>query len=489
MGSVLNLIHDDFYYVKKPISGFHKRYPVPNGYIEEVKNDFLEMMNYYEVNFGDKESVEAHNLQNSHFDEDYYDIVPSLKSKKKIPVPQVKIHHPFLTKELGRKFNLVYVDGSNDVLDEDVYFYVIEPLQLNWKDETQVYKNKETNEIVHEGEWKVFDCISDNVVKLINEKRCKVIIDYSHEAVIDMDNLQTWYEKVKKENRIDLSQVYFFLGDLNTDRYLDCEITMLPSIYYLELLSGEVYDIKQEKSHKTGLGYNYSVPKIENLDIDKKDKHFLCLMRNCSKSHRLALASLFEHYDIWYNNKISFLKHGLEHGFEENFHLIPSKYKDASFRLRNLDPVKLDTQNFKQLDNLEVFHTNRKDFYDETFLSIVAESGFELDEIELNEKTYKPIWNLHPFILVSTPNALKVVQELGFKTFHPFIDETYDTIKDNKKRMEKICLEIEKFMNKSVEELKEWTYSILPILEHNQKTFFSYKDNETRKVKFLEGFL
>ncbi len=83
MGSVLNLIHDDFYYVKKPISGFHKRYPVPNGYIEEVKNDFLEMMNYYEVNFGDKESVEAHNLQNSHFDEDYYDIVPSLKSKRK----------------------------------------------------------------------------------------------------------------------------------------------------------------------------------------------------------------------------------------------------------------------------------------------------------------------------------------------------------------------------------------------------------------------
>ena len=55
--------------------------------------------------------------------------------------------------------------------------------------------------------------------------------------------------------------------------------------------------------------------------------------------------------------------------------------------------------------------------------------------------------------------------------------------------MEKICLEIEKFMNKSIEELKEWTYSILPILEHNQRTFFSYKDNDTRKVKFLEGFL
>ena len=56
-------------------------------------------------------------------------------------------------------------------------------------------------------------------------------------------------------------------------------------------------------------------------------------------------------------------------------------------------------------------HTNRGDFYGETFLSVVSEAVYTGTEMFFTEKLLKPIWNLHPFILVSTPYCLKKLQE------------------------------------------------------------------------------
>ena len=52
--------------------------------------------------------------------------------------------------------------------------------------------------------------------------------------------------------------------------------------------------------------FNYKT--IQDIDIDKKTKHFLSFMRGIVIDHRKQLASYFEHNDLWYNNIISFLK-------------------------------------------------------------------------------------------------------------------------------------------------------------------------------------
>ena len=88
---------------------------------------------------------------------------------------------------------------------------------------------------------------------------------------------------------------------------------------------------------------------------------------------------------------------------------------------------------------------------------------------------------------MSTPYSLKHLKKFGFKTFHPFINEQYDKEENDLKRMQMIFDELNKFRNKSNEELKDWWEEILPVLEHNQKTFINMGNKKTKKIKLLEN--
>ena len=88
---------------------------------------------------------------------------------------------------------------------------------------------------------------------------------------------------------------------------------------------------------------------------------------------------------------------------------------------------------------------------------------------------------------MSTPYCLKYLKKFGFETFHPFIDESYDREENDLKRMQMIFDELDKFRNKSNEELKDWWRQVLPILEHNQKTFINMGNKKTKKIKLLEN--
>ena len=153
------------------------------------------------------------------------------------------------------------------------------------------------------------------------------------------------------------------------------------------------------------------------------------------------------------------------------------------------NPIEIDTHEVENKYGFSPYYTDREDFYKETFLSVVTEVLFDHDSIFLSEKILKPIWNLHPFIVASVPFTLKKLKELGFKTFEPFIDESYDKEKNHVERMNKITTELDKFRSKSFDELRVWWKEILPILSHNQKVFLEYKDKKTSKTKFFEKFV
>ena len=74
---------------------------------------------------------------------------------------------------------------------------------------------------------------------------------------------------------------------------------------------------------------------------------------------------------------------------------------------------------------------------------------------------------MHPFIMMSTPYTLQKLNELGFKTFDGFIDESYDREKNNTKRFELIEKEIIKFSKMSKQEIHDWYWSMEEIYKHN----------------------
>jgi len=71
-----------------------------------------------------------------------------------------------------------------------------------------------------------------------------------------------------------------------------------------------------------------------------------------------------------------------------------------------------------------------------------------------------------PFIMLGGRHYLKRLRELGFQTFHPVIDESYDDIGDHNSR---IKLAFDSFKQLSMSDPNEITHKLMPAIKHNQE--------------------
>jgi hypothetical protein len=91
----------------------------------------------------------------------------------------------------------------------------------------------------------------------------------------------------------------------------------------------------------------------------------------------------------------------------------------------------------------------------------------------------------HPFILMAYPGTLKRLRERGYKTFSPFIDESYDNIIDGEQRLEVIFKEISRLCAFTDEQWLEWQTNIKPIVEYNYENFNSKTEFGLHPVEHL----
>jgi hypothetical protein len=90
----------------------------------------------------------------------------------------------------------------------------------------------------------------------------------------------------------------------------------------------------------------------------------------------------------------------------------------------------------------------------------------------LTEKTFKPIALEMPFVLIAPAGSLAYLREYGFETFHPYIDETYDTIQDDIGRLEAVTQVLSEIQARSAAARQELWQQLLPRVEHNYKHFY-----------------
>ena len=119
-----------------------------------------------------------------------------------------------------------------------------------------------------------------------------------------------------------------------------------------------------------------------------------------------------------------------------------------------------------------------KKLFMDTYMSLVSETHSGNDDCNphffLTEKLVKAIGNCHPFVVLSTPGYLKELKMLGYKTFAPYIDESYDDEPNTELRMVKAIDSIEKMSKNGV------PVDCLKIAIENQTTLFNrfHKFNE-----------
>ena len=374
----------------------------------------------------------------------------------------------FYSSELKEHFKINHIDIDN--IDENTnYIYLIECV---------------TQDAVYSG----FSKIPQKIINLTNQDRCKVIFSYEAEGDLDIEYFSSWYTLTYKprEKEVKFSNFYIFHCELTCEKNNKTPINFFNSTHHFDSLSFELNKIIENNNHRQldKFDYDFYRRKIKDVDIDDKSKHFLCYLRNCGRPHRNAIASYFQYNTLWDKNNLSFLKNSFRGDIPKN--ILPKQYWSSSVDLNTLPKIEIDTQNLQDTQGFDTSFSSNWKHYQETFLSIVSETIYDGRLNFFSEKICKPLINLHPFILMSTPYSLKFLKKFGFKTFHPFINEQYDTEENDLKRMQMIFDELDKFRNKSDKELKDWWEEILPVLEHNQKTFINMGNKKTKKIKLLE---
>jgi hypothetical protein len=128
-------------------------------------------------------------------------------------------------------------------------------------------------------------------------------------------------------------------------------------------------------------------------------------------------------------------------------------------------------------------------FHMKSYINLVPMTFFEYDptRLDINEKLYKPMSMLQPFVLLGEPFTLGALREMGYKTFDKWFDESYDVIIDDEKRFRKVCELTNTLNDLSIDEMALMMKDMLPVLIHNYELLKERKLSLYHEKRILEG--
>jgi hypothetical protein len=317
------------------------------------------------------------------------------------------------------------------------------------------------------------DIISPVVLNYVNQGKVKLLINCIHDPInhiSDIKNIEQYFE----ENNIEPSSVIIVSGN-SFNAYTG----------KIKICRGHLFEQQSAEKmlaypHNSILGYVSDNVKASDLDSTiLRPKKFLSFNRQMShRPHRVMIAYFALKHNLLKDGFFSFL--GNVDTTEITSILRDFNLENSlSSEIHNLIPLEIDTQNL-QSNRKTSFSTNnnKKDLYLDSYIHITSETGFSTTDVFFSEKTFRPIINLQPFLSFGNVNCLKELRDLGFKTFHPYIDESYDLEIDPIKRMQLLEAELQKLASMSIEELHQLYYSMTDILIHNQEHLKTFKDTD-----------
>jgi hypothetical protein len=161
--------------------------------------------------------------------------------------------------------------------------------------------------------------------------------------------------------------------------------------------------------------------------------------------------------------------------------------ESAEESIRKIDRIILDVEEGTTVNTAAVLTTD-KELYENTYFSLVTETSIPIKPFSyrfdantdvgriLSEKIFKPISLRHPFLVVSNPKTLELLRSLGYKTFSPLIDESYDDEEDIAKRLLMIVKEVKRLCELTPVELENFLIEAGKICDYNLEILMNKDD-------------
>jgi hypothetical protein len=363
---------------------------------------------------------------------------------------------------------IVSPDAVNDA---DIYLYPIEAVGLN-----ALKSSHQSTVAGTDIEYSIIDTINPVTLNNIINGRVKLVINFIHDPI----NLHT--DIIPIEN-------YFAQYGIVGHNIIIVAGHNFPDLTgtTVHVIGGNLFftqGAEELLSFPTigSLGYHCDCVRAEDLnDRQLRNKKFISFNRNIvGRHHREALAYLAVKHNFVNDSIFSFLEKPTVLGIKSDLlRLFSYVDHDLVQQVYDLVPIEIDTHTLPSNQKTSfATSNNQKELYLDSYINLVTETRFiHGTDPFISEKTFRPIINLQPFLMFGNYHTLRKLRDYGFKTFGPFIDESYDEETDPVKRMDLLEQEIKKLAGMDINQIHTWYHSIIDVLVYNQqhlKTFVDY---------------
>ena len=310
-----------------------------------------------------------------------------------------------------------------------------------------------------------FSYFDPMVLDRVKQKQLRILFIYSEPD--DPWAIETRLKELCEQHSIDRELIFFISGNTVAD-----SIDGMAYLQYHEYL----FEIQ-----------NTAIP--EPTIFERKTKKYTCLNR-VHKQYRKEFV-----YNLW--------KDGLTEDAYVSYGNVVNKDTSDDFAIVNDDfikPINKQSENIEYIsndfdqvlpmsaDNLNTDNHNDHSLsvdylFTDSYWNIVMETYLNATGgVFLTEKTFKPIKYGQPFVILGTTDSLQHLQEQGYKTFSPWIDESYDQEQDVRFRWYAIMEITRKIANTSLEDLHRQHTEMTSVILHNQAWFKRNKRQELEQA-------
>ncbi len=373
--------------------------------------------------------------------------------------------------------------------EEDSLFYgkkkynkYIYPIRINAYIDTFVGNGYAGQKINGEYFWKN---MSAEALKDAQEGRAIILLDYGQENYMHKETIEAFHACLEKAG-IPGNNIIFAINSFNAEQVYD---QWFPG-------PEKRFEMHSWPFVAANVSYHYNVFPHQRVTLDQfnslrntvRKNHFLFPVRR-PRDHRVAMlfglasGGVLEKSDWSCLTPFDYNEHVIGQLEEKyNTFYIRDKIKQVCGQL----PKTLTTESDRNYTDYGPWSDNNPNAYMNSYFYICTETYTEGPLRSLTEKVFKPIVNMQPFFMVAYPGALALLRELGFKTFEPFIDESYDVESDTVKRISMVINEIQKLAAMDINQLHDLYWKMEDILVHNYNHFLEYYKNDTKGRKFIE---